>query len=74
MFLVHYPHWPTPWFMVSNKYESLLSPSDLKSSNTSWQSVPINKIEEFKKETAIREYKSQMKVTAPFLLTFVRKK
>ncbi|WP_213995770.1 PIG-L deacetylase family protein [Tepidanaerobacter syntrophicus] len=73
MFLVHYPHWPSPWFMVSNKHESLLPLSDLKSSNTSWQSLPLDKNEEFNKEMAIRQYKSQMKVTAPFLLTFVRK-
>lgn len=71
MFLVHHPQWPVPWLLVPN--EALLPPTDMKDSNTVWQSFALTKSEESKKELAIKQYKTQIKVMEPFLLAFVRK-
>lgn len=71
MFLVHHPQWPVPWLLMPN--DSLLPPTDMKDSNTVWHSIPLSKQEEAKKEEAIKQYTSQIKVMEPFLLAFVRK-
>ncbi|MDI6603700.1 MAG: PIG-L family deacetylase [Thermoanaerobacteraceae bacterium] len=71
MFLTHHPQWPVPWLLDKNK--PLLSPVDMKDSNSNWQIFELNNNEINKKELAVKKYKTQIDVMEPFLLSFVRK-
>ncbi len=47
-------------------------PDELKQAGTDWIRVPLNEHERKRKRDALHEYKTQVKVMAPFLEAFVR--
>jgi LmbE family N-acetylglucosaminyl deacetylase len=66
--IVHAPHWPAP-----RGYEPQLSmaPPALAAA-LHWESLPLTAVERTHKLAALRDHGSQMKLTAPFMLSFVR--
>ena len=70
LYLVHRGKWPSPLGLSSKMF--LVPPRELIDLGTQWMSLPMNNMEIIEKSAMIREYKSQNKVTGPFLKEFIR--
>jgi LmbE family N-acetylglucosaminyl deacetylase len=66
--IVHAPHWPRPFGTQSQV--SLLPPASAAA--LQWQSLPLSGSERAHKLVALRDHHSQMELTAPLMLSFVR--
>ena len=72
-YLIHYKFFPSPSGLKKDKY--LTPPAKLINSIDGWHTLPLNNQTEDLKQSAIQQYKSQLKV--PFLnnllISFIRK-
>jgi LmbE family N-acetylglucosaminyl deacetylase len=70
-YLVHFPGWPTP--MGLDPHAPLLPPAALADAPTAWYPWPLPQPLVELKRAALLQYKTQMQVMAPRLLSFVRR-
>ena len=66
--IVHAPHWPAP---RGYQPQLSLSPPALAAA-LQWESLPLSAAEQAHKLAALRDHRSQMQLTEPFMLSFVR--
>jgi len=66
--IVHAPHWPEP-----RRYQPQMSlPPPAAAAALRWESLPLSAEERAHKLAAVRDHRSQMKLTESFMLSFVR--
>lgn len=70
VYLVHRGDWPLPQGLYPNK--TLSPPASLVGLGTHWESLPLGNREEKRKLTAIRKYRSQLRVMGRFIFSFAR--
>ncbi len=66
--IVHSPHWPAPRGYAP---QLPMAPPELAAS-LHWESLPLTATEQAHKLAALHDHRSQMALTEPFMLSFVR--
>ncbi len=70
-YLVHRGDWPTPQGLHEDA--PLLPPGPMAALDTHWAAMPLTLKDTQKKYAAIKRYRSQVKMTSRFLLSFARR-
>lgn len=71
LYLVHRGKWPSPFGHFQNLF--LVPPFELLDMGTTWYKYELDRDDIRLKSSIIRKYKSQTKITGPFLKAFIRK-
>jgi LmbE family N-acetylglucosaminyl deacetylase len=66
--IVHAPDWPRP---LGLEPDAALMPPD-SAAALAWQSMPLSEPQRLRKLAALRDHRSQMRLLAPFMESFVR--